>query len=165
MQTKLKGNLVNLAGDLPKVGDKLPNFTLVDGDLAEKSLSHFADSKLVLNIFPSLDTGTCASSVRRFNQEASNLADTQVLCISCDLPFAQSRFCGDEGLDKVTTLSAYRASFGADYGIGQADGPLQGLLARAVLVANASGEVVHSQLVEEITEEPDYAAALAALQA
>lgn len=164
METKLQGNPVKLVGDLPSVGQSLPDFTLVNGELGEVGLQNFAGSQLILNIFPSVDTGTCAAAVRRFNQEAGNKEGTIVLCISCDLPFAQSRFCGAEGLDKVTSLSAYRSSFGDDYGIRQADGPLQGLLARAVLVSDTDHKIVHSQLVDEITVEPDYASALASLR-
>ena len=160
MQVTLKGNPVNIKGNLPQVGIMMPNFSLVNGDLAEVSLADFKASRLVLNIFPSLDTGTCAASVRRFNQEAASLEDTQILCISADLPFAQQRFCGAEGIDKVVTLSAYRSDFGDDYGVKMVDGPLQNLLVRSVLVADAERNITYCQLVPEITEEPDYSALL-----
>ena len=162
METKLKGNLVKLVGNLPAVGEQLPDFSLVGAELNQAGLADFAAKRLLLNIFPSIDTDTCAASVRHFNEEAAKLENTAVLCISCDLPFAQSRFCGAEGLGGVVTLSAFRSSFGKDYGIEQADGPLQGLLARAVVVADKDHKVLYTQLVGEITEEPDYASALAA---
>lgn len=165
MKTKIKGNEINLSGNLPEIGTQLPDIALVSGELAEINLQMFGGSALVLNIFPSVDTGTCAASVRRFNTEASNLPNHKVLCISGDLPFAQQRFCGAEGLDKVTTLSAYRASFGEDYGVKMVDGPLQGLLARCVVVADAGHKVVYTQLVDEVTEEPNYEAVLAAINA
>ncbi len=135
-------------------------------DLSDVALSQFAGSRKVLNIFPSIDTGVCAASVRKFNQLASELDNTVVLCISADLPFAQSRFCGAEGLNNVVTLSTLRgAQFLADYGVAISAGPLAGLAARAVVVIDENDQVVYSQLVNEITEEPDYDAALAALKA
>ena len=135
-------------------------------DLSDVALSQFAGSRKVLNIFPSIDTGVCAASVRKFNQLASELNNTVVLCISADLPFAQSRFCGAEGLNNVVTLSTLRgAQFLADYGVAISAGPLAGLAARAVVVIDENDQVVYSQLVNEITEEPDYDAALAALKA
>ena len=164
MKTKLKGGEINLCGSLPEVGIHLPDFTLVGGDLAELNLNNYSGEALVLNIFPSLDTGTCAASVRRFNTEAAGLPNHKVLCISADLPFAQQRFCGAEGIDKVVALSAYRAEFGNDYGIKMVDGPLQGLLARCVIVADASHKVIYSQLVDEVTEEPNYDEVLAAIK-
>jgi thiol peroxidase len=160
----LKGNAINTSGQLPAVGTLLPSFTLVRTDLSEASLSDFAGKKIVLNIFPSLDTPVCASSVRRFNQEAASVGDAEVLCISADLPFAHSRFCVAEGLDRVVPLSVFRSpEFGQTYGLVIVDGPLKGLLSRAVIVADASGKVLYAEQVPEIVQEPDYAKALAAL--
>lgn len=160
----LKGNPVTTVGDLPKVGAAAPAFSLVKQDLSTVSLKDFAGKRVVLNIFPSIDTPTCAVSVRKFNQEAAKLADTVVLCISKDLPFAQKRFCGAEGIEKVTTLSDFRsANFGKDYGIAITDGPLAGLLARAVVVVDKTGKVAHTELVGEIANEPNYQQALATL--
>lgn len=161
----LAGNPIEVAGDLPKVGAKAPDFSLVAKDLADVTLSSFAGKRKVLNIFPSIDTPTCATSVRTFNKSASELPDTVVLCISADLPFAQARFCGAEGLDNVVTLSTMRGSvFLKDYGVAIASGPLTGVAARAVVVLDANNVVLHSQLVREIADEPDYAAALASLK-
>ncbi len=160
----LKGNPVNTIGNLPEVGTMAPAFTLVKDDLSIKSLSDYKGQKVVLNIFPSLDTGTCAASVRRFNTEASTLENTVVLCISKDLPFAQARFCGAEGLEDVHNLSDFRyGQFGKDYGVEIIDGPLAGLESRAVVVLDEEGTVVYTQQVPEIVDEPDYEAALAAL--
>lgn len=160
----LKGNAINSIGNLPTAGTKAPDFQLVANDLSVKSLKDFAGKKLVLNIFPSLDTGTCAASVRRFNAEASKLANTEVLCISKDLPFAQARFCGAEGLEDVHNLSDFRdGKFGKDYGVEIIDGPLAGLESRAVVVLDEKGTVIYTQQVAEIVDEPDYEAALAAL--
>lgn len=160
----LQGNPVTTIGQLPAAGDTLPSFTLVKADLSEASLADFAGKKIVLNIFPSLDTPVCAASVRRFNQEVSELGDTVVLCISVDLPFAMGRFCTTEGLERVVSLSAFRApEFGKAYGVTITDGPLKGLLSRAVIVADASGRVLYREQVPEIVQEPDYAKALAAL--
>ena len=151
---------------IPQAGAKAQPFTLVAKDLSDVALSQYAGKRKVLNIFPSIDTGVCAASVRKFNQLAAELDNTVVLCISADLPFAQSRFCGAEGLSNVVTLSTLRgASFLADYGVAIATGPLAGLAARAVVVIDENDQVVYSQLVNEITEEPDYDAALAALKA
>jgi len=162
--TALKGSPVETAGDLPEVGSRAPDFTLVKGDLSETGLASFAGMNVVLNIFPSIDTPVCAASVRRFNAEAGARENTVVLCISADLPFAHERFCGAEGLENVVSLSTFRdQAFGADYGVVLATGPLQGLMSRAVVVLDADGVVVHAQLAPEITEEPDYATALAAL--
>ncbi|MCC7463905.1 MAG: thiol peroxidase [Gammaproteobacteria bacterium] len=162
--TKFKGNLVHLAGHFPRVGSKAPAFKLIAGDLSEKSLADFPGKRKVLNIFPSIDTGVCAASVRRFNKEAASLKNAVVLCISADLPFAQARFCGAEGIQNVTMLSMMRGrEFMQDYGVAMTDGPLAGLAARAVVVLEQDDKVVHAQLVEEITQEPDYAAALRAL--
>ena len=160
----LKGNPVTTVGDLPKVGTAAPGFALVKQDLSIAALKDFAGKRVVLNIFPSIDTPTCAVSVRKFNQEAGKLADTVVLCISKDLPFAQKRFCGAEGLEKVMTLSDFRGtSFGKDYGVTIADGALNGLFARAVVVIDKTGKVAHTELVGEIANEPNYQKALAAI--
>ncbi|WP_165439256.1 thiol peroxidase [Chlorobaculum tepidum] len=160
----LKGNSIHTAGELPAVGSQLPAFTLVKSDLSEVSPADFAGKKLVLNIFPSLDTAVCAASVRRFNKEAGERGDAVVLCISADLPFAQGRFCTTEGLDNVVPLSVYRSpEFGLDYGLTITDGPLKGLLSRAVIVTDASGKVLYAEQVPEIVQEPDYDKALAAL--
>ena len=165
MTTHFKGTAVKTNGELPKVGSSAPNFSLVKGDLSTLSLADLKGKRVLLNIFPSIDTGTCAASVRRFNKEAAGLANTMVLCISKDLPFAQSRFCGAEGIDQVITLSDFRTSeFADNYGVLQADGVLLGLLARAVVVINEEGKVLYSELVNEITEEPDYEKALAVLK-
>ena len=160
----LRGNPVRVDGDFPGVGAKAPAMTLTSGTLADVGLKDFAGKRKVLNIFPSVDTPTCATSVRKFNQAASDVANTVVLCISADLPFAQSRFCGAEGLNNVVTLSTLRGgAFAQDYGVALASGPLAGLTARAVVVLDENDKVVHSELVGEIKNEPDYAAALAAL--
>ncbi len=163
-QTALRGNPVNTSGDLPAVGAAAPAFSLTGGDLGAVSSEDLSGKRVVLNIFPSVDTPTCANSVRAFNERASSLDNTAVVCVSADLPFAQGRFCGAEGLENVTTASTFRSpEFMADYGVGMVDGPLAGLCARAVVVMNESGEVVHSQLVGEIADEPDYDAAIGAL--
>jgi thiol peroxidase len=160
----LGGNPVGVNGQLPRKGDAAPAFSLVGKDLANVGLDQFAGKRKILNIFPSIDTPTCATSVRQFNAKANGLANTVVLCISADLPFAQARFCGAEGLNNVVTLSLMRGrKFLGDYGVEIADGPLQGLAARAVVVLDANDKVLHSQLVGEIKNEPDYAAALAVL--
>ena len=161
---KFKGNPVQVGGKLPVKGAKAPSFKLVDKTLADRTLADFAGKRKVLNIFPSIDTGVCAASVRRFNQLASGLKDTVVLCISADLPFAQARFCGAEGIENVTTLSTMRGREFLDaYGVAMQDGPLGGLAARAVVVLDRDDTVRHVQLVDEITHEPDYDAAVAAL--
>ena len=163
-QVTLKGNPVRVDGQLPQVGAQAPAFRLVAADLSDKSLADFAGQRKVLNIFPSIDTPTCATSVRKFNVEASQLSNTVVLCVSADLPFAQKRFCAAEGLDKVVSLSTLRGrEFLKDYGVAIAEGPLTGLAARAVVVLDENDKVLHSQLVAEIGNEPDYAAALAVL--
>ena len=159
----MKGNKVETVGQLPSENSSAPDFTLVKPDLSEVSLDDYRGKKLVLNIFPSVDTGTCATSVRTFNKKASELDNTAVVCVSADLPFAFSRFCGTEGIDNVETASAFRSSFGDDYGVTFASGPLTGLLSRAVVVIDEEGKVVYTQQVPEVTEEPDYEAALAAL--
>ncbi|MBX9266455.1 thiol peroxidase [Chromobacterium violaceum] len=160
----LRGNPVDVAGKLPAKGEQAPALQLTGADLAEVSLASYAGKRKVLNIFPSVDTPTCATSVRKFNEKAAALADTVVLCVSADLPFAQKRFCGAEGIENVVTLSTFRnGSFAEAYGVKLASGPLAGLTARAVVVLDADDKVLHSQLVGEIADEPDYAAALAAL--
>lgn len=164
-QTKFKGSPVKLEGEFIRVGAPAPDFELVKGDLSPLLLADLKGQRVVLNIFPSLDTGVCAASVRRFNKEAASLPDTVVVAVSKDLPFAQSRFCSVEGIDRVVAASAFRdAAFGRDYGVGMVGGPLKGLLARAVVVLDREGRVVYAQLVPEITEEPDYAAAVAAVK-
>ena len=159
----LDGTPVHTHGSLPTVGTKAPGFTLVGNDLSPIALADFAGSRLILNIFPSVDTGICATSVRTFNERAAGLENTKVLCISRDLPFAQARFCGAEGIENVTVASDFRTTFGETYGVTMITGPLEGLLARAVIVVDEKGTVVHSQLVPEITTEPNYEAAIAAL--
>ena len=155
-----KGNAINTCGELPKTDTNLKEFTLVTADLKEKKLEDYKGKKLVLNIFPSVDTGVCATSVRKFNEEAANKENTVVLCISKDLPFAQSRFCAAEGIENVEMLSAFRSDFGEDYGITMTEGPLKGLLSRAVIVVDENGKIVYTEQVEEIAEEPDYKSAL-----
>jgi thiol peroxidase len=159
----LQGNAFNTVGDLPKIGTKAPSFTLVETDLSETTLADYAGSKLILNIFPSVDTGVCATSIRTFNQKASDLDNTKVLCVSADLPFAAARFCGAEDIKNVATGSSFRGSFGADYGVSFSDGPLAGLLSRSIVVIDEKGTVVYTEQVSETTEEPDYAAATATL--
>lgn len=160
----LKGNPINTNGNLPKVGSNAPDFNLIATDLSSKSLQDFAGKKLVLNIFPSIDTGTCAQSVRTFNEKASSLNNTVVLCISKDLPFALARFCGAEGLDNVVSLSDFRdGNFGDSYGLTIVDGPLHVLHSRCVIIINEKGIVTYTEQVGEIVDEPNYEAALAAL--
>ena len=160
----LGGNPVNTIGNLPTIGEKAPNFTLKNTDLKEVSLADFAGSKLVLNIFPSVDTATCATSVRKFNEMASNLTNTKVLCISRDLPFAQKRFCGAEGIENVVNLSDFvDANFGNSYGVLLTDSALKGLHARAIVVVDENGIVKHTELVSEIANEPNYESALNSL--
>ena len=163
-QVAFKGNPVKTAGDLPAVGTAAPAFSLSGKDLSDVVLANFAGKKVVLNIFPSIDTPVCAASVRRFNAEASALGDTVVLCISADLPFAAGRFCTVEGLEKVVPASIFRApEFGTSYGVVISEGPLRGLLARAIVIVDGAGKVAYTELVAEITNEPDYEAALRAL--
>lgn len=160
-QTKLKGMIINTIGELPKTGEKALDFVLTDSALKDVSLSEFRGRKVVLNIFPSIDTPTCAMSVRRFNEEAQKIENSAVLCISRDLPFAQKRFCGAEGLNNVITLSEMRDNnFSTKYGVRMVDGPLAGLLARAVLILDEAGMVKFVELVPEISQEPDYLSAL-----
>jgi len=161
---KLGGNAINTSGELPKVGSKAPDFQLVKNDLSVATLADFAGSKLVLNIFPSIDTGTCATSVRTFNAKASSLENTKVLCISRDLPFAQKRFCGAEGLENVENLSDFKTgSFGKDYGLEITDSVLAGLHSRVIVVLDENGTVKYTEQVPEIADEPNYELALASL--
>ncbi|MCK9284575.1 MAG: thiol peroxidase [Rhodocyclaceae bacterium] len=161
----LGGNPVEVAGDLPKPGQKAKPFSLVGADLADVTLQNYAGKRKILNIFPSIDTPTCATSVRAFNKKASEAVNAVVLCISADLPFAQKRFCGAEGLNNVATLSTMRgAGFLQDYGVAFKTGPLAGVAARAVVVLDENDTVLHSELVAEVRDEPNYDAALAALK-
>ncbi|UQD56697.1 thiol peroxidase [Flavobacterium sp. K5-23] len=160
----LGGNPINTIGELPKVGSKLVDFKLIQNDLSIATLGNFAGKKLVLNIFPSIDTGTCATSVRKFNETAAGLENTSVLCISRDLPFAQKRFCGAEGLENVINLSDFNGGdFGKNNGLEIVDGPLAGLHSRVLIVIDANGTITHTEQVNEIVDEPNYEAALAAL--
>jgi thioredoxin-dependent peroxiredoxin len=160
----LGGNPIHTNGELPKVGSKAINFSLTKNDLSVATLADFAGSKLVLNIFPSVDTGTCATSVRKFNESASNLVNTKVLCISRDLPFAQKRFCGAEGLENVENLSDFNTGkFGKDYGLEISDSVFAGLHSRVVIVLDENGIVKYTEQVPEIANEPNYEAALASL--
>jgi thiol peroxidase len=164
-QVTLKGTPIHTNGDVPAVGAKAPDFKLVNGDLKDVSLADFKGKKKILNIVPSLDTPTCATSTRKFNKEAGSLPNTVVLVVSADLPFASKRFCTTEGLQNVVPLSLMRTkAFAKDYGVLLQDGPLQGITARAVVVLDENDKVVHRQLVPEIGQEPDYAAALAAVK-
>lgn len=160
----LKGNKLNTIGNLPKTGASAPDFTLTKSDLSTASLSNYKGKKVVLNIFPSIDTGTCAQSVRQFNQEAAELDNTIVLCVSKDLPFAQARFCGAEGIKNVEMLSDFKdGNFGNSYGLAFADGPLAPLHSRSVVVLNEEGKVIYTEQVFETVDEPNYKAALEAL--
>lgn len=159
--TTFKGTPVHTIGDLPEVGQKVPDFTLTGADLSD--ITRPEGRRVVLNIFPSVDTGVCATSVRRFNELAASLDDTTVVCASADLPFALARFCGAEGIENVVVGSTFRSTFPRDYGTQMVDGPLAGLNARAVVVLDAEGTVLHSEVVPEIAQEPDYDAAVAAL--
>jgi len=162
-QTKFKDIAINTSGDLPAAGTTAPAFTLTGGDLSPVTLEGLAGRSVVLNIFPSIDTGVCATSVRAFNERAANLDNTTVICASLDLPFAGARFCGAEGIENVTIGSIFRnREFLSDYGVEMVDGPLSGLTARAVVVIAPDGTVAHSELVGAIADEPDYDAALAA---
>lgn len=160
----LGGNPIEVSGSFPASGDQAPAFSLVGKDLADVTLASLAGKRKILNIFPSIDTPTCATSVRKFNEKASGLNNTVVLCVSADLPFAQARFCGAEGLDRVVTLSTMRGrEFLEAYGVALSDGPLAGLAARAVVVLDGDDKVLHSELVAEIKDEPNYDAALKSL--
>jgi thioredoxin-dependent peroxiredoxin len=163
-QTKLGENTVNTIGNLPGVGSTAPDFTLVGNDLKDVKLSNYRGKKVVLNIFPSVDTGICATSVREFNKRAASMDNTAVLCISKDLPFAFRRFCGAEGIDKVVTLSDFRnKGFSKDYGMEMTDGGMMGFLARSIVVLDEQGKVKYTELVPAIGQEPNYDAALKAL--
>ncbi|MBF8150856.1 thiol peroxidase [Winogradskyella sp. F6397] len=160
----LGGNPIETTGKLPSVGSKAPNFNLTATDLSAKSITDYSGSRLVLNIFPSIDTGTCATSVRTFNEKASSLDNTKVLCISKDLPFALKRFCGAEGLNNVENLSDYKTGeFGKDYGLTFKTGPLETLLSRCIVVIDTDGTILHTEQVSEIKDEPNYESALASL--
>lgn len=160
----IKGNKINTSGNLLNVGQKAPDFKLVKNDLSTATLKDFAGSRLILNIFPSLDTGTCAASVRKFNKEAANLENTKVLCISRDLPFAQARFCGAEGIENVVTLSDFATGeFGKNYSLEIIDGPLANLHSRVVIIIDENGMIKYTQQVPEIVDEPNYDAVLKAL--
>ena len=160
----LKGNPINTVGELPAIGTQLPSFSLTKTDLSDAKLSDFAGKRIVLNIFPSLDTTVCAASVRKFNALAGNISNTLVLCISRDLPFAHGRFCTTEGLNNVVNLSELRnLDFGDHYGVRIIDGPLAGLHSRAVIVADENGKVIYTEQVPDIVQEPDYDKALASL--
>jgi len=160
----LEGNEIHSVGELPAMGTDAPAFTLTNAEMGDAALADYAGKKIVLNIFPSIDTGVCAESTRRFNTAAGSLDNTVVLCISADLPFALARFCGAENLNNVITLSTFRnPEFGDDYGVRITDGPIAGLMSRAVVVIDESGKVVHTEQVPEIVQEPDYDAALTKL--
>ncbi len=160
-----KGNPVATSGELPKVGSAAPDFALTKIDLSTLAKKDLLGKNVVLNIFPSIDTGVCATSVRTFNQKAAAAPNTVVVCVAKDLPFAMKRFCGAEGIDKVTPASAFRGpDFGKDYGVTMQDGPLAGLFARAVVVFDKAGKVVHAELVPEIAQEPNYDQALATIR-
>lgn len=160
----LAGNPIEVSGTFPSKGDKVADFVLVGNDLGDVKLSDFAGQRKVLNIFPSIDTGICATSVRKFNEQAANLANTVVLCISGDLPFAQARFCGAEGIENAKTVSAFRNNTVAEaLGVNIVTGPLSGLTARSVIVLDENDNVLHSELVPEVKQEPNYEAALAVL--
>lgn len=164
-KTALKGNEVNTVAELPVVGSDAPDFLLVKPDLSEASLASYHGQKVILNIYPSVDTGICAMSTVKFNQEASKLENTRIVCVSKDLPFAFQRYCAAEGIENLDTLSSYRdQAFGKDYGVEMVDGPLKGLNARAIVVVDENGKVVYTEMVPEITTEPDYEAALASLK-
>ncbi len=156
-QITLKGNAINTCGDLPAVGSKAPDFSLTGTDLADVSLSDYAGKTVILNIFPSIDTPVCAASVRKFNEEMAKRDNTVVLCVSLDLPFAHKRFCGAEGLEDVISVTELRSrAFGEFYGVRIIDGPMAGLLARAVVVVGPDGKVTYTQMVPEIVDEPNY---------
>ncbi len=160
----LKGNPVHTTGELPQTGVKAPNFELVKTDLSRVSLEDFKGTRLILNVFPSIDTPTCATSVRTFNKKASSLENIKVLCISRDLPFAQARFCGAEGIENVVTLSDFEnGKFGQDYGLTIADGALKGLHSRAIVVLDENGKVLYTEQVSEVADEPNYEKALSSL--
>ena len=160
----LHGDKINSVGELPAAGTNLKDFKLVDKSLGEKTLADFSGKRKILNIFPSIDTGVCAASARKFNEKAGDLENTVVINVSKDLPFALERFCAAEGLDHVTNLSDFRGSFGTDYQVQLSDSPMKGLLSRAVIVTDEQGRVVYTEQVPEIAQEPDYEKALAVLK-
>ncbi len=161
----LQGTTFHTSGNLPAVGSKAPNFSLTASDLSKKTLADFSGQKIILNIFPSVDTGTCAASVRNFNKEAASLDNTKVICISRDLPFAQTRFCGAEGIKNVINLSDYATgNFGRDYGLEITDGPLANLHSRAIVVIDEKGVVIYTEQVSEIVDEPNYKNAIKAIK-
>jgi thiol peroxidase len=162
-EVTLRGNPVHTVGELPAVGSPAPAFSLTGPNLADVGSGDYSGRSVVLNIFPSIDTPTCATSVRTFNERAGERDGVTVLCVSNDLPFAQGRFCGAEGIENVSTASAFRSTFGNDYGVTVTDGPLAGLLARSVVVIDGDGNVAYTELVGDIANEPDYDAALSAL--
>jgi len=162
-QITLKGNPIETIGELPQIGSTAPDFNLVKSDLSELSLKDYSGKRVILNIFPSIDTATCAASVRRFNKEASKLDNTIVIGVSADLPFAAKRFCGAEGIENVVTGSAFRSTFGKDYGVEMTSGPLKGIFSRAVVVVDESGKVIYTQQIPELVDEPNYEEALAVL--
>ncbi|MFM8866716.1 MAG: thiol peroxidase [Ilumatobacteraceae bacterium] len=162
-QVALGGNPVHTVGALPKVGAKLPSFTLTTGDLQDVSNKDFAGTRVIFNIFPSIDTNTCATSTRTFNSLVGSLKNTEVWCVSADLPFAQKRFCGAEGLNNVKTASTFRSDFGKTFGVTLRDSVLKGVLARAIVVADEKGKILHTEMVSEIAKEPNYDAAVKAL--
>jgi len=159
----LKGNPFNTVGELPSVGSKAPDFSLCNTNLSNLTLTDLAGKTVILNIFPSIDTPTCAMSVRQFNEQAAALDNVVVVCVAADLPFALGRFCGAEGIEGVIPVSTFKSSFGVDYGVEFADGPLEKLLSRSVVIINADGDVAYTEQVSETAEEPNYEAALAAL--
>jgi len=159
----LQGNAFETVGALPKVGTDASAFTLVQADLSDVTLDSLTGKRVILNIFPSVDTGTCATSVRKFNEQAASLDNAVVLCVSADLPFALGRFCGAEGINNVMVGSTFRSSFGDDYGVNFKTGPLTGLLSRSVVVIDEAGKVIHAEQVAETVDEPNYDAALSAL--
>ena len=161
--TALRGNPIHTVGDLPEPGSQAPAFELVKGDLSSVTSADLAGQRVILNIFPSIDTAVCATSVRTFNERAAALDNTAVVCVSADLPFAAARFCGAEGIENVITGSTFRGDFLDDYGVRMTDGPLAGVAARSVVVLDGDGTVLHTELVPEIAQEPDYDAAIAAL--
>jgi thiol peroxidase len=163
-QTSFGGTPVNTVGDLPAPGQTLPSFTLTGSTLSEFGNTDVAGTRVIFNIFPSVDTPTCAASVRKFNELASSLDNTVVYCVSADLPFAQGRFCGSEGLVNVKNASSFRSDFGKTFGVGLNEGAFSGLLARAVVVADENGKVLHTELVSDIANEPNYDAAINALK-
>lgn len=159
-----QGNPIETVGDLPKMGENAPDFQLTKNDLSDVSLADFSGKIKVINIFPSVDTSVCASSVKEFNKRAESLGDTVILCVSADLPFASSRFCATEGLNNVISLSSFRSSFADDYGVRISEGPLKGLCSRAVIVIGKDNRVLYSEHVKEISQQPNYDEALKSIK-